>query len=417
MKRASLSLVLLLASPAFLEGGNWPQYLGTARDGYAGADERLPAKLPAEPAVLWRLKIGSGFSSPVVADGKVAYFDEDGTMEVLHLADASTGREIWKTPIAEKFEDEWGPGPRSTPFFDGDRIYCQSCSGEFRCLSVASGKILWGASFDKDFGAKFLGRKSNDGTATRRGNNGCGVVDGDAVIVPVGSPNEASIVCFDKLTGTVRWKTGSDEAAYSSVRVATLAGRKQAVLFTADALCGFDRVSGQALWRVPLKTNAKRHAMTPVIFGDQLVVNSHTIGMLCYRIVQKGDMFSAEEVWANKAAKINLSTPVLVDGYLYSQGAGTDFICVDARTGETKWQQANFSRDIKKMTSSALVVGKTLLVLNQEGLLHQLAADPAKYNEIARVQVCGTTWNFPALSGGRLFVRDNRELICYNLAP
>ena len=110
----------------------------------------------------------------------------------------------------------WGAGPRSTPLIYGDRVYVQSCKGEFRCLDLATGNIISGTSFEKDFQVKFLGSKANEGTAARRGNNGSAVVDGDAIIVPVGSTNGATLVCFDKYTGAILWKVGDDEAAYSS---------------------------------------------------------------------------------------------------------------------------------------------------------------------------------------------------------
>ena len=417
MKSLSSILAGILALGLSAAAGDWPQWLGPTRDAHAAADEKAPERLPSELKTVWSKKIGGGFSSPVVAKGRVAYFDEVGESEVLHLVDTKSGQEIWNVPIAAKFQDEWGAGPRSTPFFEGDRIYCQSSIGEFRCLGVADGKIIWGTSFEKDFGVHFLGSKVNEGTATRRGNNGSGILDGNAVIVPVGNTAGASIVCFDKLTGKVLWKAGDDEAAYSSLQVATLAGTRQVVAFTAEALCAFDRATGKPLWRVELKTNAKRHAMTPVIFGDNVVVNSHTIGMICYKISKEGADFKAGQAWINKEAKINLSTPVLVEGNLYCQGAGTDFICVNAANGELKWAHQNFSRDAKKMSSSVFAIGNRILALNYEGLLHLIAADPSKYTEISRVQVCGSNWNFPACAGGKLFVRDNRELICYDLSP
>src|ERR1043166_232686 len=123
--------------------------------------------------------------------------------------------------------DEWGGGPRSTPLIDSDRLYVQSCDGEFRCLNLADGKDLWSVSFEKDFGVKFLGSKVNEGTATRRGNNGWGVIEGERLTLPVGSTQGASLVCFNKLSGKVLWKAGSDEAAYSSLMIATLAGMRQ----------------------------------------------------------------------------------------------------------------------------------------------------------------------------------------------
>jgi outer membrane protein assembly factor BamB len=314
---------------------------------------------------------------------------------------------------APVFGDEWGPGPRSTPMMDGDRIYVQSCAGEFRCLNRADGKILWGADFEKDFGVKFLGSKSKDGTATRRGNNGCGIIDGDRVILPVGGQG-VSLVCLNKLDGKVIWKAGDDEAAYSSFMVATLAGVKQVVAFTADALLGADFTSGKILWRVPLKTNAKRHAATPVIFGDNVVVNSHSIGLLCFTISKEGDGLKAAPAWANKALKINLSTPVLVGDHFYCQGASKDYICADSKTGALKWSQAGFGKG-QKDNSSTIVAGKSLLVLTEDGTLLLIEANPEIYSELGRLQVCGNTWCFPAYAEGKLYVRDSRTLACVDL--
>jgi outer membrane protein assembly factor BamB len=165
-----------------------------------------------------------------------------------------------------------------------------------------------------------------------------------------------------------------------------------------------------------LKTAAKRHAATPVILGDRVLVNSHTIGLLCFEIRKTGSGSGMEAVpaWENKTLKINLATPVHVDGFLYSQGANKDFICVDARTGELKWSQPGFGLG-KKDYASTIAIGKTLLVLTEDGQLLMVAADPAKYQELGRVQVCGSTWSYPALAAGRLYVRDGRQLFCVDL--
>jgi outer membrane protein assembly factor BamB len=396
--------------------GDWPQWLGPQRDGHAPADSPSVEKLAPELKVVWRKRLGGGFSSPVVAGGKVVVFDENGQEEVAHLLDAKTGVEIWSAAIGPVYRDEWGAGPRSTPIIDGDQVFVQSCRGEFRCLTLATGSVNWGASFEKDFGVKFLGSKADEGTAARRGNNGSPVVDGDAVIVPVGSTNGATLVCFDKRSGKILWKAGQDEAAYSSPVVATLAGVKQVVAFTADALMGVEREHGTILWRVPFRTSAKRHAATPVTWGDTVIVNSHTIGLVATKIVAQGGGLQAVPLWANKELKINLSTPVRVGDYLYDQGPNQTYICADARTGETKWQAPGFGGRGTE-NSSTIVIGKNLLVLTDEGELVLMAARSDRYTELARTQVCGKNWNFPALADGRLYVRDARELICYDLLP
>lgn len=413
----SLCAGLCLAGFAPASASDWPQWRGPSRTGHAGANETLTT-LPKELTPVWKINVGGGHSGPVVAGNVLVYLDEDGTREVAHAVDAATGRELWKVDYADRSKDEWGAGPRATPMIDGNRVYVQAVNGEFRCITLKDGKTIWQASYGNDFGAKFMGMAAGEGngTATRRGNNGSGVIDGSRIILPVGGTQGASLVCFDKLTGKVLWKSGNDEAAYSSFLVGELAGVRQVVALTADALLGAEIESGKILWRVPLKTAAKRHAATPVIIGDQVVVNSHTFGTRCFRVEKDTGGFKTSEAWANAALKINLASPVLLDGHLYNQGANKDYVCVDARTGELKWSQPGFGLG-RKDYASTIAVGKNLLTLTEDGTLLLLAATPEKYTELGRVQVCGNTWSHPALVDGRLYVRDGRSLQCFALSP
>ncbi len=396
------------------QAADWPQWRGPERSGHAATSTPGPRGLPKEFQPKWRVPVGGGHSSPVVAGGKLIFLDEKDGREVAHALDAATGRELWRVEYADSFKDEWGAGPRCTPIVDGDRVYVQACNGEFRCLSLQDGSVLWQTSFERDFGVKFLGSKANEGTASRRGNNGSGVIDGDQLVLPVGGTQGASLVCFDKRTGKVRWKSGDDEAAYSSFMTGTLAGVRQVVAFTAEALLGADLANGRILWRVPLKTNAKRHAASPVIVGNRVLVNSHTIGLLCFEIRKAGTGFEAVQVWENKELKINLATPVVTDDQLYCQGANKDYVCVDLKTGRLLWTQPGFGLG-RKDYASTIVAGDRLLVLTEDGQLLLLKPDPAKYSEVARLQVCGSTWSHPALTDGRLYVRDGRQLFCVEL--
>jgi len=412
MKTPTILFAFLLAGGIATNAADWPQWHGPNRDDHAPDSI---TSLPKELKPVWKNPIGPGFSAPIITGGKVIYLDDQNGQEVAHCLVAVTGKEIWHTAYATSEGDEWGSGPRTTPFVDGDRVYFQSMNGEFRCLNVADGKVLWGFAF-KNYGIGFS-TKSADGTAARRGNNGSGIVEGDYVYVPVGAKG-ASIVCFDKLKGKEIWKTGDDEAAYSSFLVTALAGTKQLVAFTADALMGLDLKTGATLWRVPFKTVAKRHAATPVIDGDTLTVNSQTIGLARTKITKSGSQFTATQVWANKPLTINLATPVLVDGYLYSYGPirTKDYVCVDAATGAVKWTQTGFGIG-KDQTdyASTIAVGKNLLILTYDGQLVLIAANPEKYTELGRVQVCGKTWSHPALADGKLYVRDGRDLQCFDL--
>lgn len=393
---------------------DWPQWHGPTRDCVIPSDAPPITALPKELKPLWKVPAGGGFSAPLVAGGKVFFNDTDGTTEIAHLLDAATGKEIWKTPYAPAGGDEFGKGPRATATLAGDYAYVQSTGGEFRCLSLKDGKVVWSLSFEKDYNTKYEGMAAKSGTATRRGNNGSPLVDGDAVIIPVGATDGATLVACDKLTGKRLWKSGTDEAAYSAVLVADIGGVRQVVHLNADALTGTDRKTGQLLWRTPAKTGAKRNTGSPVIIGDRVLINSFTLGLVSFKISKSPGGWTATEEWTNKKLAINIATPALLDGHLYSQGPTKDYICADAKTGEAKWSQPGFGSG-KKDYASTLVSGKNLLVLTEDGTLLLLAANPAKYTELARLQVCGNTWSFPAYADGKLYVRDGRELACIDL--
>lgn len=398
-----------LAAALNLSAADWPQWLGPKRDARAGQGEKLVEPLPAELTPKWKIAIGTGFSSPVVSGKRLFYLDGLGDQEVAHCVDVETGKELWSKPFAAKYSDEWGEGTRATPIIDGKRAYAQSCNGEFRCFDLETGNVVWGTSFEKDFGVKFLGSKAREGTAARRGNNGSPIVDGDLVFVPVGATDGASVVAFGKETGKLVWKAGNDEAAYSSLVVADLAGVRHVLAFTADSLVGHRREDGKILWRIPVVTGAKRNTMTPVIVGDSIILNTHTGGMTSFLVSKQGDEVTAAGTWTNRNTKINLATPVLTGGFLYSHGPSRNFVCVDPTNGEVKWTQPGFGEHF----SSTIVVGDKLLVLTDAGELVVIKPSPERYQELARIQACGKNWNCPAWADGRLYVRDQRELACY----
>lgn len=419
---SSLALLFTTALALPVSAVDWPQWRGPNRDGNISDPQHKMATLPPEPKVLWQIEAGTGQASPVVSGKRLIYLDAQDKQETAHCVDTETGKAIWTHPIAPivQFQNNYGDGPRCTPLIDGDRVYVQSCSGEFQCLAIADAKVLWHINFEKDYGATFLGNFGNDPeakeTASRRhGNNGSAAIDGNRIFVPVGSPKGATLVCFDKMTGQELWKAGNDNTAYASVMVATLAGTKQAVHFTADALMGVEEATGKILWRIPLKTGAKRHVCTPVISGDTVTVASTTIGTLKFKIEKKGDAYTASQVWADLPLKTVISSPVLHGPYLYTIGPGssrTDLECVDFETGKPAWTQSGFA-DYASIT----VVNDKILALNSTGELFLVNASPDKYEELGRAQVCGKTWASPAYSNGRIYVKDDKHITALQIDP
>ncbi len=371
----------------------------------------MPEKLPVEAKTLWRFPIGDGYGSPVEAGGRVFILEKSEGKEMAHAVDAKTGKEIWKYALDEVYEDTQGKGPRSTPMVDGDRVYLQSCRGEFQCLNAATGKMLWRKNYTNDFGATFIGEKGQAQGATRHGNNGSPLIDGDHILIQAGGKG-ASVVCLQKKTGEVVWKSQDDEAGYAAIVIEKIGGVRQAISFTAEGVIGLDPKDGRLLWRFPIQTKFSRHATTPVVSGDLVMVSSHEHGLYGIKITRQGNEFKAEQAWLNKSAAINFASPVIVDGYLYGLGPARNVICVDVKTGEITWSKDGYMTGAAgKAYAGFLVMGKSIVILTDGGQLIQIAVDPKECREISRTQVSGTTWNIPAYADGNLYLRDTKNLL------
>jgi outer membrane protein assembly factor BamB len=410
---------LALLTGLALNAADWPRWRGPENTGHVPVGERVPEALPAAAKPLWRVPVGAGMASPVVAGGRVFHLDHVEGKETAHALDADTGRELWRAPLDDVHKDyQSEPGPRCTPTVDGDRVYVQSCRGEFRCLAADDGRTLWRLNYVKDFGALFFGETGPASGASRHGNTAAPLVDGDRIYVAVGGRDGASVVCLDKRGGTVSWRSQSDTAGYAALYADDFGGVRQVLAFTAVALIGLDAKSGDLLWRVPVKTSLGRHITTPIVAGNLVIVSTHEAGLLGIRVNRRGDTFAADTVWTSKSAAINCSSPVLVGEHLYGIGPSKRLECVDIRTGVTAWSEGGFAPEpLKRDWAAFLVLAGRILVLGDNGWLVLFEADPLAFRPVGRLALCGPNWCSPAYADGRLYLRDEKELLCVALLP
>lgn len=388
---------------------DWPRWRGPQNNGLS---TETISTLPSSPKVLWKTDVGAGLSSPVAADGKVVIMDAANGKEVVHLINAVNANEIWMTEIDDVFSDSQGPtGPRNTPIIDGDYVYAVSCRGQFVCLSMENGFPVWDVNYVRDLGARFIGEKGAAEGATRHGNDGSPLVDGPHIIAPVGGLEDHSVVCFDKLTGDIVWHSGNDVAGYGSPVVATVAGVKQVIVFTAEATIGLRRDNGKLLWRIPMQTGFGRHVVTPVVWNDIVVVGSHELGMVGLKVSPEGDGgVKAEEIWSSKEAAPNFAHPVNLGQYLFSLGPKKNVQCIDFKTGKIQWDQNGLIvTSANKAYSGFIVTSDNILQLTDAGELILFDASPKGFAQISRTQVVGMNWCNPSLSNGVLYVRDGMK--------
>ena len=410
----SLALLVCLNTA---HAADWPQWRGPDRTGHVPAGTAVPAKLPAEPKILWRISVGDGHASPVMAAGKVVYLDHQQGKETVHAVAADTGKPLWSAPLDDAFKDsQSAAGPRCTPLVNDGRVYAQSCRGELKCLNLRDGKLLWRVNYVTNLGAVFIGEKGTAAGAVRHGYNGSPLIDGAHLITIAGGTNGAAVACLEKTTGKTIWKSQSDVPAYAPPILATVMGERQVIAFTVDGLIGLSPADGKLLWRVPFKTTYGRHVITPVVSGDVIAISSHQFGLVGTRVTRADKDFSAAPAWTNKEAMINFASPVVVDGFLYGVGPAKNLVCVEMATGRTAWTKTGYiNTSADKAHASFIVMGKNIVVLTDGGQLILLAADAKECRELGRAQVSGNTWCNPAYADGKLWLRDAKELLCVDL--
>lgn len=381
---------------------DWPKWRGPQGDGISrekGLLARWPDKGPPE---LWRVPLGQGFSAVSVAGDRAytMYGAPDGEFAV--CLSVQDGKLLWRAPSGKLYENSYGNGPRATPCVDGDRVYTLGAGGALLCLEAQSGDKVWGFNVLDKFG----GQNADFGLSASP------AVFGNMLVAVTGAKGGKSLVALDKSNGEVLWTSLDDKAGYSTPILVEVGGVPQLIVLMGEALVSVSPKDGRELWRHPWKTELDANVATPIFHKDRLFISTgYGTGCGMFELTAPGAKPSAKLLWANKDMKNYFSTCVLVDGHLYGFN-NTMLACMSFETGEVSWRQRGFNR------GSVLVADGKLIVCGERGTLALAELSPKKYAEISKFQVSeDKTWTVPTVAGGRLFVRDEKELVCLGLKP
>jgi outer membrane protein assembly factor BamB len=402
---AFISSLFIAASSASAE--DWPQHLGPTRDGvYAGRAE-LSAKWPAEgPPVVWKKKVGEGFSAPVIAEGNLILFHRVEDQMTLDCMRAATGEKIWTTGYESSYTDDMhkGDGPRATPAVADGKVYAFGPDGVLICVDLATGKTHWQVDTRKQFKSPqgFFGRACSP------------VVEGGLVLLNIGGP-QAGVGAFDGKTGELRWKATGDEAGYASPVCATIKDARYAFFFTRTGLVAADPKTGdvffQHRWRS--RQHASVNAAAPLVVGDIVFLSSsYETGATALAVDGKNvqTLWAGDDILSSQYANI-----VHKDGHLFGFDGRNDFNntrlrCVELKTGKVNWTQAELS------AGPIVLAGDKLVILLESGELLLVSADAKGYAQLAKAAVLNSpVRSGPALADGFLHARDGSQLVCFDL--
>ena len=396
----ALAPVLLLGATAAPPAGDWPQFRGPRGDGASDGNGLLPTWVGGGPKELWRRPIGEGFSSVAVRGDRLYTMGLDGEQETVLCLRREDGELVWKAAVGPKFTEEFGNGPRSTPAVDGERVYALSASGRLAALRAGDGGKVW----ERDLVAELGGR------LPLRGYSPSPVLDDGLLLLEVGGAEGKSIVAFDPATGKPRWTALDQRPGYSTPIVVTIDGVKQYVFaHTAGADVVALRPDGRVHWKFAWPNGPI--AMPVFVPPNRVFVSTaNDVGGVLIEVARAADgTATAREVWSSREMKSHFNTTVYHQGHLYGFDNAT-FKALDAATGKTKWAHRGFGK------GSVLLADGLLLVLSDRGVLALVEATAAGYRELGRVQaMTGKSWTSPAIAEGRLFLRDQDEIVAYDL--
>jgi len=399
---------LFFTTAIFIHANDWPQWRGPNRDGIS-TDTGLLKQWPSGgPPLAWKTTaLGAGFSSVSVAQGKIFTMGEGPDSSFVHALSERNGKLLWSAKVGRPGDPGGYPGPRATPTIDGDLVFALGQYGDLVCLEAASGKEKWRKSLTKDFGGRLM---------SGWGYSESPLVDGDKVLCTPGG-SKGTVLALNKGTGEVVWssKALTDAAAYASIIPVEFGGRNQYIVLTDASVAGLAVQNGELLWR------GARRGLTAVIatpiFHEGLVYVTSSYGAGCnlFQVTASGGAFKAAQVYANRTMANHHGGVVRLGDFVYGHSDGKGWVCQNLKTGEMVWSDRGPGK-------GAIACADGFLYLRSEsgkGTVALVQAAPSGYKEISRFdqpnRSTQNSWPHPVIANGRLYLRDQDVLLCYDV--
>ena len=407
--RLALALLFAVGMAVVSDGqptspADWPQWRGPDRSGLSKESGLLKQWPASGPPLVWSVSnLGAGYGSIAVSRDRIfvqGLKGRDSTVSSLNRAD---GKLVWSRIAGRTAVDDRGPGPRGTPTVDGDRLYVLTESGDLACLRSQDGSVLWQRNILKDFGARNIPWLISESP----------LVDGNNLIVTPGGRN-AGMVALDKMTGKTVWtsKELSDEAGYSSVIAADVQGVRTLMTLTAEAGVGVRAMDGKLMWRYEPVANGTANVATPIFFDNKVFYSTNygAGGALLGLTAQNGEV-RATPIYTTREMQNHHGGVILVNEYLYGFN-NSILTSLEFATGKMMWRHRSVGK------GSLIYADGHLYILGEDNTVGLAEATPAGYREKGRFRIADQgwpSWAHPALSGGRLYIRNQSTLASYDV--
>lgn len=400
---AALFVVLAIAPAVVAQ--DWTQWRGPGRDGFV-AEKNAPSAWPEKLERAWRVEIGEGYSSPVVAGGRAFVHGRRDPEEIVAAVNLADGKVIWEQKYQAVFKKnqyavQMAKGPNATPLVISNRLFTLGVTGVLNAWDAASGKLLW----TRDFSPSIDTSKLFCGTAASPlGVNG-------RLVVQVGSDiHGGKILGLEPATGATQWEWTGLGPGYASPVVIEVARQPQIVTLTEGSIVGLDAKNGKELWSAPFPDEWHENISTPLWTGTQLIISGTRQGTHAYTLAQQNGKWQATETWKNPDVAMYMSSPVFGDGLIYAHSSKKkgQFVALDAKTGAARWTTEGREGE----HASLLLTPRHVVILTNGADLIVAKRGTPTFTVERRYEVAEkATWSMPVLLGSNILVRDATGLM------
>jgi outer membrane protein assembly factor BamB len=417
---------LLLATASWAE--DWPQWRGKNRDAVLDEDGLL-SSFPSDVIPRrWSVPIGSGYSGPTVAGGRVYLTDRgpeeaESQVERVLCFSADSGRPVWQHTYDAIYTIGYRAGPRASVTVHHSQAISVGAMGHLKCFDSGSGQLQW----EHDLESEYRIQMPVWGIAAAP------LVYDDLVIQVVAGSGDACVVAFDLATGTERWRAIDERAGYSAPILIRQGDQDVVVVWTGESVSGLAPKTGDVHWSIPmLPSRMPIGVATPVVQDEYLFVSSFYDGSMLVRIDL--DQPAAEKVWHRKgldekntdSLHCMISTPIIKGDFIYGVDSYGQLRCLELETGDRVWENTTAVPPARWATIHTIRDRDREIMLNDQGQLIFATLSPQGFQEHSRAKLIeptrkqlnrrgGVTWSHPAIADGYIFARSDTELVCASL--
>ena len=434
-----IGITLGFAALSFLAGkasaGNWPQWRGPDGSGIS-TEKNLPSEWSPTKNIKWKTAIdGRAHSSPivwgnkvfittavegeVVAGAKAVKHTMEGDKEFLHpdsigadrkhtfkvvCLDRDSGKILWQATAWEgtPFDNRHRKSSyaASTPATDGKLVYAFFGTEGLYAYDY-KGKLAWKAQ---------LGNIATVGMGTGTSP----ILFENLIIVQADEDNGAAsfIVALDKATGKEVWRRPRKiQVSWSTPLLVRTAKRAELITSGTESIISYDPATGKELWtHKGVESNA---IPSPVANNEMvfLVAGFPAKIALAIRLGQSGDLTGTPNaLWKYAKGTAYVPSPILYGDYLYLTTDRGILTCIDAKTGEVKYEGGRIPVPATFTASPVAFEGK-ILMTSEDGDTFMVKSGP-KHEVIGTNSIGEAVYASPAIADGRIFIRGEKNLYC-----